>query len=421
VLNFRETFSKIIKPFFQIQEKNHAKLYFVSEMSKWGEGVNCTGFRIIEANAVDAKSAANTVQNSFVRSESTAPSGSTARLGFTLVELLVVIAISGILIALLLPAVQAAREAARRMQCSNHIKQISLAMHNHVDIHKKFPCGLTMGYNPNDHSQWHNPSTEYGALGWGARILPYIEQQALYDQIAACFPNGSLVPDWNQRIFQRSSTETGYVIPLTITQTEISYFKCPSCPRQSPIDSPRPNAKSNYVGLCGPRRMWQAERRDVTGSTNTGHASYRYANCNNGDYGGLFFQGHPPFEGQNGFQPGLESITDGTSNCLMISERDGGRKIPGTEAQVASQPFRFPSCWIGNHAIAVTDVTFSTYYTPNTTARAESIFVLVAASMHTGGVNASMADGSVHFISETIEAQTWLRLGDRQDGEPVSF
>ncbi|MDR3108734.1 MAG: DUF1559 domain-containing protein, partial [Planctomycetaceae bacterium] len=208
-----------------------------------------------------------------------------------MVELLVVIAIIGVLIALLLPAVQAAREAARRMQCTNHLKQLALAMHNHNDLHQKFPCGLTMGYNPSNHTVWNCPQFDYGALAWGARTLPYIEQQSLYDQVAQCFPDPTLVTDWNTYIFKRTPTDTKGIIPLSISQTEISFFKCPSCPRQSPVDSPRPNAKSNYVGLCGPRRMGQADRRDITGSDKTTHASYSYANCNNGDYGGLFFQG----------------------------------------------------------------------------------------------------------------------------------
>ncbi|MDR1958435.1 MAG: DUF1559 domain-containing protein [Planctomycetaceae bacterium] len=342
-----------------------------------------------------------------------------SKAAFTLVELLVVIAIIGILIALLLPAVQAAREAARRMQCTNHIKQISLAMHNHIDAQQKFPCGLTMGYNPSNHSVWNCPPYDYGAIGWGTRILPYIEQQALYDQIATAYGNQNLVRDWNTRVFQKTN-ETNCLVPTTLSHQKISYFICPTCPdKDIPSGGSIRNAKSNYIGLCGPRRMGQASRRDITGSDNTGDAQYHYANCNDGDYGGLFFQGHPEFEGQSGFQPGLHSITDGTSNCLMISERDGGRLANG------SDDLRFPSCWAGVYERGVGDNTFSTYYTPNTTTYKigsnEYPHACSAASKHTGGVNASMADGSVHFISETIEAETWLRLGDRQDGNPVSF
>jgi prepilin-type processing-associated H-X9-DG protein len=306
------------------------------------------------------------------------------------------------------------------MQCTNHNKQISLAMHNHCDVRQKFPCGVTMAYNRNNHSVWNCPQFDYGALGWGARILPYIEQQSLYDQIVGYFPNSMLVTHWSEYIFKRTETGTNGLIPWSISQTEISYFKCPSCPRQSPILEKGARAKSNYVGLCGPRRMGQTDRRDITGSDNTTAAYHSYANCGNGDYGGLFFQGHPEFENQSDFQPGLEHITDGTSNCLMISERDGGRNLNSS-----GEPFRFPSFWIGGNERAVGDVTFSTYYTPNTTTvtigSSEFPHACTAASMHPGGVNASMADGSVRFVSETISAQTWLLLGDRQDGNAVSF
>ncbi|MDR1960412.1 MAG: DUF1559 domain-containing protein, partial [Planctomycetaceae bacterium] len=151
-------------------------------MSKWGGGVVCAASRIVETNAangnaVDAKSSANTGRNSFVRSEFTAQSSLTTRIAFTLVELLVVIAIIGILIALLLPAVQAAREAARRMQCSNNLKQVMLAMFNYEDAHKTFPgAGGRTG------------APEYHALSSYIFTLPFFEQTARYDQIQTDHP-----------------------------------------------------------------------------------------------------------------------------------------------------------------------------------------------------------------------------------------
>ena len=105
-----------------------------------------------------------------------------SRKGFTLVELLVVIAIIGILIALLLPAVQAAREAARRTQCANNLKQLGLACHNYLDVHKKMPPGTTGIRNNawnNDNELWNEPWVSLTVY-----LLPYIEQQNLYDRMA---------------------------------------------------------------------------------------------------------------------------------------------------------------------------------------------------------------------------------------------
>jgi prepilin-type N-terminal cleavage/methylation domain-containing protein len=124
--------------------------------------------------------------------------------GFTLVELLVVIAIIGVLIALLLPAVQAAREAARRMQCSNHIKQITLAMHNYHDTHGNFPGGKVVRKGK------ENDATAGYMATWGIALLPFCEQSALYES-------------------SYTSTEpTNYALHDKLTQTFISTYNCPS-------------------------------------------------------------------------------------------------------------------------------------------------------------------------------------------------
>jgi type II secretory pathway pseudopilin PulG len=337
-----------------------------------------------------------------------------------------VIAIIGILIALLLPAVQAAREASRRAQCTNNQRQISLAVHTFHDIYSKFPCGLTMAYDPNNDSIWNCPTYEYGAIGWGARILPQMEMTPLYEQIVNCFTSAghdaNLIASW-QKIFQTDSG-TG-IVPYTISQISLKGWICPSCPAGGGVIYPnttfaRKFAKSNYIGNCGSRRMGQADRRDITGSNST-HGSKAYANCEDGDYGGLFFQGHPPFRNRPGFQPGFKNIEDGSSNTFMISERQ--HDIIGNN-KTGLGGLRHPTSWIGGYERGVHEIAFSTYYQPNNRADhggqeypAESC----AASAHPSGVNITCADLSGRFVTDSISSDVWRVFGGRDDHKTASL
>ncbi|MDR0520983.1 MAG: DUF1559 domain-containing protein, partial [Planctomycetaceae bacterium] len=350
---------------------------------------------------------------------------------FTLVELLVVIAIIGLLISLLLPAVQVAREAARRMQCQNNQKQIAIGLHNFNGVKGAFPCGVTMGYDPANKSRWHTTDMSYdkGSLGWGARLMPFIEQAPLWDAIVQKCTAGGMTNDCVGNWGLNHRTLCG----PDIYGVSISTWICPSCPGKSTVPNGSGFARGNYVGLFGPYRCGKAERRDMCGSWCTANHdtgdtfdNNRYktiitarSSADNGDYLGLFFQGHPPFESNTGFQPGLDNISDGTSNTLMVSERDMGT------LKAQNNGNRFPGPWFGpGIPQAIGDVTFSTYYGINIdTANSgqECPPHVSAASKHTGGVNVTLADASGRFVSETITSSIWRYYGDRQDGQSVSL
>lgn len=185
--------------------------------------------------------------------------------GFTLVELLVVIAIIGVLIALLLPAVQQAREAARRMQCSNHLKQIALALHNHHDTFGQFPSG-------------YSPTTGWA---WGTMLLPFIEQGAMYDKLA---PN-------------ENHLDPSVATVLALVQTPLSGYICPSDSGPvlnedtEPYGASQRLARSNYLGIMG--------SQTVSASTHVGT--------------GTMFQNSKIRFGD---------IIDGTTNTFLLGERD---------------------------------------------------------------------------------------------------
>jgi prepilin-type N-terminal cleavage/methylation domain-containing protein/prepilin-type processing-associated H-X9-DG protein len=299
--------------------------------------------------------------------------------GFTLVELLVVITIIGILIALLLPAVQSAREAARRMQCSNNLKQIGLGMHMYNEAVQRLPVG------------------GYGCCRgtWVVSILPYIEQQALFD-----------LYDWSLDYTQKdvvSKHISTYLCPSDVPALwEISFFLGYDI------------AKHNYVVNYG-----------TTGSTYSGSITPPPLAIFNGvvDYGAPFST-----EGPAGAKAiSFADIPDGLSNTLMVSEYLTGAGIDDHGLT-----------WWGDGA------GFSTYLTPNSSqpdmmwtgppecnnngtdppcygpVASDEPRVMGARSKHPGGVNVVMCDGSVHFASDNIEINIWRAISTARGGEPVA-
>jgi prepilin-type processing-associated H-X9-DG protein len=300
-----------------------------------------------------------------------------------------VITIIGILIALLLPAVQAAREAARRLQCSNNLKQLALGMHNYHDAHSTLPyatSGATHG-------------------GWAKMLVPFLEQ-------------GALVTRWDE------TKDFGQEPNRTICQTSISAFICPS-------DIPT-------------RSSWGGDNQRFVNfnyAVNLGNTSvFRVSPLN-----GVVFR-EAPFHcdtGSDFVAPAstkirtfnLADIRDGTSNTLMFAEVRQGQAAAGPNDTDLRGLI-----WYGHHA------GFTTHELPNTPV-ADHLFILAfcgdatqaaslgmpcdqasgpntgstplnifSRSMHSGGVNMALCDGSIRFVSNSINLTTWRNLGSSEDG-----
>jgi prepilin-type N-terminal cleavage/methylation domain-containing protein/prepilin-type processing-associated H-X9-DG protein len=360
------------------------------------------------------------------------------RQGFTLVELLVVIAIIGILVALLLPAVQAAREAARRSQCSNNLKQLALALHNYHDIYKTFPA---LGYHPASGLQAPGLGANANRFyGWPMMILPFVEQQPRFDaMMARARPKGPGLPDpWT------TTPDTDAFI-VNVWIAEIEPFKCPSDPPI--VDRRESPCIINYKACLGD-------------DYHQNHFRPEQDNNPRRDNRGIF---------QANRHIGISGVVDGTSNTIMLGECAGGglrnevlggvavnvqgwapadclaRKDPNNPKLLTGatrEEFRPHTgrAWDGRPYF----LGFSTMVAPNgPTCHWGGVdgneHEGTMSSFHPGGGQVAMADGSARFITKTIDVGNqaapdngnpvnvagrspygvWGALGSRRGGEPV--
>ncbi len=283
--------------------------------------------------------------------------------GFTLVELLVVIAIIGILVAMLLPAIQSAREAARRTQCMNNFRQVGLAAHNYHSAMSTFPRGmywleLTSGCDE---------GANYSEPSWSAFLLPYFEEGVLDDLPGLAGVYGGTLSEEAKRMF-------------------VGVYICPSDPQAGEL--------VNFgSGFSGP-----SELEDLMMANMAGVADSRDHTCNGwqtrSDGDGIFFNIHPIK---------IAAITDGTSNTLMV-----GEVVGAGEGTHQAQSWVMHNIYHTGNGINLNVPAEIIFYNPTITG---------FASYHPGGCHFQLADGSADFIDESIDKFTLASLTTRAGGE----
>ena len=309
--------------------------------------------------------------------------------GFTLVELLVVIAIIGILIALLLPAVQSAREAARRIQCVNKMKQLGLALHNYHSTHGSFPSGY-ISNTATTASDWcYKSATTHGAP-WSVLILPYLEQTALYERFdfSRKFTSTSHCPSEGSYSSRNHKA----------WQTPLSLYQCPSDPGSQPDVN-----NTNYLG--------------VQGGGEFGDAACQH-NSRVMFFNGVLYHNS---------KTRISHIADGSSQVFLLGEtkyvptpvhRKGGTDYGGWASGPRMDEYTNP------YTLAAAVLQINSV--PGSGGESNSVGVdlfpqmsKLFGSFHVGGCNFTMSDGSVRFVSETIDLATYQATAVRNDGLPL--
>jgi prepilin-type N-terminal cleavage/methylation domain-containing protein len=389
--------------------------------------------------------------------------------GFTLVELLVVIAIIGILVALLLPAIQAAREAARRTQCNNNLKNISLGLQNYHDTYKTFPMGAMHG--------GIRGGTAYNGPSWQFGILPFMEQRNIYDKISNLVRAGSTVSAVAFSANGVNANVTGRPLDKLIPD----YMRCPSSPLPVMVDQTGSICLPTYVGISGGVDIAPGDTTLFPSPNQTGNPTSSRVYRNRA--GAMLSMGNPATQAvvtSSGMLPiaqhvGMQGCTDGTSNTMIVGEqsdwlRDVNRTIstkyhgdpgwngsggPGTntgtdqwggwltgtncQSQVNDAPAPItgtttvagPPAWPAPPTIFnVTVVRYKPHVKEVLGAGSTTIAPGCAEIMglnnplqaaHPGGLLVGFVDGSVQFISGTTDLAVLLRIAIRDDGQTVKL
>lgn len=320
------------------------------------------------------------------------------RHGFTLVELLVVIAIIGVLVALLLPAVQAARESARRIKCTNNLKQAALAIHNYHDTFRALPMG------------------QHGCCWgtWLVAILPFVEQ-------------GTLSANYQGHGFDGASSPApasySAAANLPVTRMQLAAFVCPTDTKSASLGVFNGVTFHNYVGNFGNTDL---NRSPTLGTTTTGEPN---------QFSGAPFVGLLGWPVGNANKPNISpslmppyvriaTITDGTSNTLLFSETVQGKEGDlhgfawwqgGSHFETYTPPNSAEPDRMESASYCKTHVRIN----PPCTAATPTVFnqIVAARSRHPSGVGAALCDGSVRFITNNVHLDTWRALGSSEGGE----
>lgn len=297
------------------------------------------------------------------------------RRGFTLVELLVVIAIIGVLIALLLPAVQQAREAARRMSCTNNLKQLGLACHNYADTFKTFPSG---GVDP---VALASGTGVNGAWSWSALILPQIEQNNLYDALEVS----------TESVITKVGQATSGTVLLGQMESEIAAFRCPS-----DTTGEKPTCRTVRVNGTTGTCPAAATLRGVIG--------IQPSTSNYIAVAGIF---SPQMRNNNGVmypnsKTGFQSMTDGTSNTFLVGERAEYQAAGTWMATGFIRGTSNTATYVGDTSDAANSMGMVSVVPNYKVQTATSSIWAGFSSTHPGGTQFVLGDGAVKFISETI-------------------
>lgn len=317
------------------------------------------------------------------------------RLGFTLVELLVVIAIIGILIGMLLPAVQSVREAARRSACSNNLRQLSLAMLNFESSFEHLPGGVYGSRNEDcDDDGW----------GWGAFTLPFLEESTLVNNLIPTVED-------NPCVFATTFDQTGAIV--VNGDTELSIFRCPSSAllAVAPATStfPNPNGDGSTVTVPLPARLVGYGTSDYKG------------NAGEQNQGVLMKRRDGETTRDGVFECKLVEIFDGTSNTALIAESSyagpDGRRWPIWAGGNFDDETAL--CKVGEVDDDGLTIKINCWETGGPSAFWESVDNDCAWSFHPGGAMFGFVDGSTHFVNENVSDRTYFNLGSRLDGNPL--